>query len=143
MMAPGTSVKLDVLRKGETKTMTLTLGTNAERAAGEGQSGSDDADQRRAASRPDARPGKRRRGLRRQGRRRDGGRSQRAGGRTGFKAGDVILDVGGKAVGERLADVRKALTEAQAQGKQRRAHASEDRLTAPGSWRCRSVMRNR
>ena len=43
----------------------------------------------------------------------------------GFQTGNVILDVGGKAVAN-AGDVRKALTEAKAQGKHRGADARED-----------------
>ena len=55
----------------------------------------------------------------------------------GFQTGDIILDVGGKAVAN-ASDVRKALTEAKAQGK----HDVLMRVKTgdgTGSWRCRSV----
>jgi serine protease Do len=117
-MAPGAQIKLTILRKGEEKTLTLTLGELPR-------------DQRQARANPEER---------------DSGTTQLSrlgltlmpaskvagsGGEgvvvtevdpdgpaadRGFKAGDVILDVGGKAVSA-PADVRKALSDARAEGK--------------------------
>jgi serine protease Do len=116
MLNPGSSIKLDLLRNGGAKTVTLTLASMpTERQAG--------------ASSPQAAPG--------------GGTPRLgltlapandvagSGGEgvvvmnvdpngpaadSGFQAGDVILDVAGKAVANSN-DVRKALTEAKANGK--------------------------
>ena len=57
MMAPNTSVKLDILRKGEAKTLTRDARPNAERAASEGRYRSKRRRERRAASWPDGRTG--------------------------------------------------------------------------------------
>ena len=54
MMAPDTSAKLDILRKGETKTLTVTLGQMPTRTAGQSWKRARIADEQRAASRPDA-----------------------------------------------------------------------------------------
>ena len=115
-MAPDTSVKLDLLRNGEAKTMTLTLGEMPNEQQAKADTGRRRADQRRAASRPLARSGERRRRRRRPGRRGDGVDPDGPAAEHGFQTGDVILDVGGKAVAN-AGDVRKALTDAQGQGK--------------------------
>ncbi|MGB7259066.1 MAG: Do family serine endopeptidase [Pseudolabrys sp.] len=117
-MAPDTSVKLTLVRNGQVKELTMTLGTMpGERTAmnehsddsGAQQSGvphlgltlAPAADVAGAGGKGvvvvDVNP--------------DGPAATQ-----GFKAGDVILDVGGKSVG-RAADVSKALTEAKASGK--------------------------
>jgi serine protease Do len=123
-MAPGTSVKLTILRKGEEKNLTLTLGElPKERQARNGN--------------PNGNP---------EERERDSGTTQFSGlglslapaskvagsgadgvvvtavdpdgpaADRGFKTGDVILDVGGKPVSA-PADVRKALSDARQEGK--------------------------
>jgi serine protease Do len=116
MMAPNTSAKLEVMRKGESRTLTVTLGempnerqTKAENdtatstntvphlglmlapandVAGSGAKGV-------VVTQVDP----------------DGPAAEQ-----GFKTGDIILDVGGKAVAN-AGDVRTALTEAKVQGK--------------------------
>jgi serine protease Do len=118
MMAPGASVKLDVLHKGASKTMTLTLGempNDRQANAAEPQSSSKDA-----ADTP-------RLGLSLA----PAGDVEGAGQKGvvvtavdpdgvaaahGVKTGDVILNVGGKAVAD-IGDVRVALRNAKADGK--------------------------
>jgi serine protease Do len=116
-MAPGTSVKIDLLRKGAEKTVTLTLGelpkqrqANAE--GGRGSGGGNLIPHLGLALAP-------------------ADRVEGAGSKGvvvtevdpagvaadhGLKTGDVILEVGGKNV-ETPADVRKALTDARSGGK--------------------------
>ena len=85
MMAPDSAIKLDIVRGGQQKTMSLTL---AQMPTDQRQANADDggAQQptRRAASRPAGRAGERSVGRRRQGRRGDGGRSGRSRGRAGL-----------------------------------------------------------
>jgi serine protease Do len=118
MMAPGTSVKLDVLHKGASKTMTLTLGempNDHQANAGEPQSSPKDA-----ADTP-------RLGLGLAPAGDVGGADERGvvvtavdpdgtAAKYGVKSGDVILNVGGKAVSN-VGDVRAALRDAKAGGK--------------------------
>jgi serine protease Do len=116
MMAPGSQVKLDVLHKGETKPMTLTLGempNDHQANAGETQPKSSAGTPHLGLSLAPA------------------GDVEGAGQKGvvvtavdpegpaadhGFQTGDVILNVGGKAVGS-VDDVRSALTQANAAGK--------------------------
>ena len=118
-MAPGASVKLTVLRKGEEKTVTLTLGElpNQREARAE----------RTGAARPDRHTGLPRLGLTLapagqvagSGRRRAWSPPSIPTGlppSTASSTGDVILDVGGKTVAS-PADVRKALADARKEGK--------------------------
>jgi serine protease Do len=116
-MAPGSSVKLDVLRKGETKTLSMTLGeVPQERQARAG------AEERDSAGSDTPRLGLMLA---------PAGKVAGAGGEGviitgvdpdgraadhGVKTGDVILDVGGKTVST-PADVRKALADARADKK--------------------------
>src|SRR6516225_1097807 len=119
-MAPGTSVKLGVIHNGESKTVTLTLGT----LPNEKQASNDQTprDQREV---PDSEmpnlgltlaPGSKVSGAG------DKGvvvTAISAGGiaaEHGFQVGDVILEVGGKAVAT-PAEVRKILAEARSEGK--------------------------
>ena len=127
MMAPGTAVKLDVLHKGEDKTMTVDARRNAERAQANAETGSSKSSENGVPHLGlDARAGERRRRRRRQGRRRGLAsiRTVRPPS-SGFKTGDVILDVGGKTVAN-AGDVRKAMAEAHGQRQARRADAGED-----------------
>jgi serine protease Do len=119
-MSPGTAVKLEVIHGGQTKLVTLTLGTlpNDKQASNE----QNQRDQREV---PDSdmpnlgltlAPGNKVSG--------SGGTgvvvtAVNAGGiaaEHGFRVGDVILEVGGKAVST-PAEVRKSLTEARSEGK--------------------------
>jgi serine protease Do len=119
-MAPGATVKLAVLHSGQSKTLTLTLGTlpNEKQASNE----PNQRDQREV---PDSdmpnlgltlAPGNKVSGA--------GGNgvvvtAVNAGGiaaEHGFQVGDIILEVGGKAV-TTPADVRKSLAEARGDGK--------------------------
>jgi serine protease Do len=116
MMAPDTSVKLDILRKGEAKTLDVTLGKlpNEQQAKAENSetapnkdlphlgltvapaSGVDGAGQKGVVV-TNVDP--------------DGPAAQQ-----GLETGNVILDVGGKAVAT-AGDVRNAIAEAKSQGK--------------------------
>jgi serine protease Do len=119
-MVPGTSVKLEVIHSGQSKTVTLTLGTlpNEKQA-------SNDQNQRNPREVPDSdmpglgltlAPSSKVSGA--------GGNgvvvtAVNAGGVAadhGFQVGDVILEVGGKAVAT-PAEVRKNLAEARSEGK--------------------------
>jgi serine protease Do len=116
VMAPGSSIKLDVMHKGETKTVTLTLGQmpNEQQAKAETRQakpanniphlGLTLAPANEVAGSGDQ-------GVVVMGVEPDGPAADH-----GFKTGDVILDVGGKSVGN-VSDVRQALTDAQRQGK--------------------------
>jgi serine protease Do len=117
MMAPDSSIKLDILRNGESKTMSLTLAqmpndeqmarANTERA--EPTSGVPHLGLSVApASDVSGAGGK---GVVVTAVDPDGPAAEQ-----GFQTGNVILDVGGKAVAN-AGDVRNALTEAKAQGK--------------------------
>ena len=115
MMAPGSSVKLDILHKGETKTLTLALGEMP------------NDHQANAGDTSKATAGTPHLGLRLA----PAGEVEGAGAKgvvvtavdpegpaaeRGFQTGDVILDVGGKPVSN-PGDVRAALTAAEAGGK--------------------------
>jgi len=116
MIAPGTSVKLDVLRKGESKTVTL---TPAE-MPNERQAKADNGRVEPAHNLPKLGlslapandvAGSGGKGVVVMGVESDGPAAD-----YGFKTGDIILDVGGKTVAN-AGDVRQALTAAKAQGK--------------------------
>ena len=116
MMAPGTSVKLTLLHKGETKTMGLTLGkmpgektAKAESSSKTSENGLPHLGLSLAPAGDVAGAGGK--GVAVVGVDPDGPAAEH-----GFQTGDVILDVGGKVV-TNAADVRKAMTEARAGGK--------------------------
>ena len=115
VLAPNSSVKLEVLRKGETKTLTVTLGQmpNERQASAEtgSSSGSDMAHLGLTVAPASEVAGSGDKGIVVTGVDPDGPAAQQ-----GIQTGDIILDVGGKAVAN-AADVRKAMTEAKAQGK--------------------------
>jgi serine protease Do len=119
-MSPGTAINLEVIHNGQSKTVTLTLGTlpNEKQASSE----QNQRDQREV---PDSdmpnlgltlAPGNKVSG--------NGGNgvvvtAVNAGGvaaEHGFRVGDVILEVGGKAV-TTPAEIRKSLAEARSEGK--------------------------
>jgi serine protease Do len=118
-MAPGSSVKLDVFRKGTTETLTLTLGELPKEQQREARAGGEERHRHSGSTElprlgltlapaganaggegvvvTDVDP--------------DGPAASH-----GIKSGDVIMDVGGKAVST-PADVRKALADARGDGK--------------------------
>ena len=115
MIAPDTSLELDVLHKGEAKTVTLTLASmpNERQAKAEnGQTESANNLPKLGLSLAPANnvAGSGGKGVVVMGVDPDGAAAEH-----GFKTGDIILDVGGKTVAN-AGDVRKALTEAKARG---------------------------
>jgi serine protease Do len=116
ILAPGTAVKLDILHKGEAKTMTLTLG----QMPNQQQAQASDESAKPATSAPHLGlqlapatdvPGAGDKGVAVVGVEPNGPAADH-----GFETGDVILDVGGKPVAN-ASQVREALSAAQAQGK--------------------------
>jgi serine protease Do len=115
MMAPGTSVKLDILRKGETRTVSVTLGQmpNEQHAKTDNGhvAGHNEPYLGLMLAPANEVAGAGGKGVVVMGVDPNGPAADH-----GFETGDVILDVGGKTVAN-AGDVRKALDEAQAQGK--------------------------
>ncbi len=116
MMAPGTRVKLTLLHKGDVKTMDLTLGkmpnertANAETQSGTSENGVPHLGLELAPASDVAGAGGK--GVAVVGVDPDGPAAER-----GFKTGDIILDVGGKAVAN-VNEVRAAIAEAHKSGK--------------------------
>ena len=117
MMAPGTSVKLDVLHKGASRTLTLTLGEmpndRQANAGGEHQS-------RETAGTPhlglSLAPASEVQGAGEKGVVVTSVDPDDPAAEHGVKTGDVILDVGGKSVAN-IGDVRAALRDANSNGK--------------------------
>lgn len=114
-IAPGTSVKLDLLRNGEQKTVTLTLRQtpNQHQAKADDEQATPESSSSLglALAPADEVAGVGGKGVVVVQTDPDGVAAEH-----GVKAGDVILDVGGKAVA-RASDVREALNSARAQGK--------------------------
>jgi serine protease Do len=116
MMAPNTSAKLDIVRKGEARTVTVTLAQmpNERQAKAESESGASTSPAPHLglalapASEVDGSGGK---GVVVTAVDPNGPAAEQ-----GLQTGDVILDVGGKAVAN-AGDVRKALVDAKDQGK--------------------------
>ena len=116
MMAPGTTIKLTLLHKGEAKNMQLTLGKMPNDRAAKAETNSKNSENGvphlgltlAPASDVAGAGGK---GVAVVGVDPDGPAAEH-----GFETGDVILDVGGKTVAN-AADVRKAMSEARAGGK--------------------------
>lgn len=116
MMAPGSSVKLDILRKGETKTIELTLGQmKPEQDAKAGSSQEQPANVVPTLGLTLA-PADEVQSSGNNGVVVTAVDPNGAAADHGIQTGDVILDISGKAV-TNVADVRKALAEAQAHGK--------------------------
>ena len=116
MMAPGTSVKVTLMHKGDLKTMDLTLG----KMPNEQQAKADTESNASANGLPrlglTLAPANDVAGSGGQGVAVVGVDPNGPAAERGVKTGDVILDVGGKAV-TNAADVRKALTDARTAGK--------------------------
>jgi serine protease Do len=117
MLAPDSAVKLDVIRKGEAKTIALSL---AQMPNDQKEASADDGSAQPAHGVPHL-------GLQVAPAREVDGAGDRGvvvtavdpdgpAAEQGFQTGTVILDVGGKAVAN-VGDVRNALSEAQSQGK--------------------------
>jgi serine protease Do len=117
-MAPGTSVKLGILRQGQEKTVTLTLGTLPnEKAASktqDNQHANPDSDVPKLGL--TLAPGSKAAGADANGVVVTSVDPNGVAADHGFQVGDVILDVGGKAVSS-PADVRKQLADARKEGR--------------------------
>jgi serine protease Do len=115
MLAPDTTVKLDILRKGEARTVSITLGQLPNQ-----QEAKADTDDNAAKGVPHlgltVAPASDVAGAGGKGVAVTGVDPDGVAAEQGIKTGDIILDIGGKAVGN-VGDVRTALTEAKAQGK--------------------------
>jgi len=116
MMAPGTKIKVTLARKGEIKTLTLTLG----KMPNDQQAKADTSDEMSAGDSPrlglNLAPAKDVAGSGDQGVAVVGVDPNGPAAERGIKTGDVILDVAGKAVAN-TAEVRKALSDARTAGK--------------------------
>jgi serine protease Do len=116
MMAPSTKIKLTLTRKGEIKNVDLTLG----KMPNEQQAKADSRDDTAGSGKPrlglSLAPANEVAGAGNEGLAVVGVDPSGPAAELGLKAGDVILDVGGKAV-KNAADVRKAIDDAQAAGK--------------------------
>ncbi len=116
MMMPGTTVKLTLLHKGETKTMDLTLGKMPNERTAKADTDSKSAVNGLPHLGLSLTPANDVAGAGGQGVAVVGVDPDGPAAEHGFQTGDVILDVGGKVV-TNAADVRKAMTEAQVGGK--------------------------
>ena len=106
MMAPDTSVKLDILRNGEAKNLTLTLGEMPNERQAKADTEQTQAEPACRISACTLAPANDVAGVRRQGRRGHGVDPDGPAAEQGFQTGDIILDVGGKAVAN-VGDVRR------------------------------------
>jgi serine protease Do len=116
MTAPGTSIKLSLLHKGERKTMDLVLGKMPHEKQAKADTGSNGSANGLPHLGLTLAPAKEVAGSGDQGVAVVGVEPDGPAAKHGVKTGDVILDVGGKAV-TNAADVRKALSEAKTAGK--------------------------
>jgi serine protease Do len=116
MMAPGTKIKVTLVRKGEIKTLALTLG----KMPNEQHAKADTGDEMSSGDSPrlglNLAPAKDVAGSGDQGVAVVGVDPNGPAAERGIKTGDVILDVGGKSVAN-TAEVRKALSDARTAGK--------------------------
>jgi serine protease Do len=116
MMAPGAKIKMTLVRKGEIKTLALTLG----KMPNEQHAKADTSDDMSAGDSPrlglNLAPAKDVAGSGDQGVAVTGVDPNGPAAERGIKTGDVILDVGGKSVAN-TAEVRKALSDARTAGK--------------------------
>jgi serine protease Do len=116
MMAPGAKIKVALVRKGEIKTLALTLG----KMPNEQHAQADTSDDKSAGDSPrlglNLAPAKDVAGSGDQGVAVVGVDPNGPAAERGIKTGDVILDVAGKAVAN-TAEVRKALSDARTAGK--------------------------
>ena len=116
-MAPGTSVKLDILRNGEAKSVTLTLG---ELPATREAKAEADHSNRSGSVTPQlglrVAPAREVEGAGQSGVVVTGVDPNGEAAEHGFRTGDIILDVGGKPV-DNANDIRAALNDARSQGR--------------------------
>ena len=116
-MAPGATVKLGVMRKGDTRTMSMTLGELPQaRQANAGAADREKADGETPRLGLMLAPANKVAGAAGEGVVVTGVDPDGRAAEHGVKTGDIILDVGGKAVST-PADVRKALVDARADAK--------------------------
>jgi serine protease Do len=116
-MAPGTSVKLDIVRKGEPRSVSLTIGQMpSDEKLASANSGSEEPTSGVPHLGLQVAPASEVSGAGSQGVVVTAVDPDGVAAEQGFQTGTVILDVGGKAV-ESAGDVRHALTDAKAQGK--------------------------
>jgi len=115
-MAPGTSVKLDILRKGEAKTVTATLAAMPNKSPKEANA--DEHGPARGAPHlgVSVAPASEVAGAGEKGVVITAVEPEGPAAEHGLKSGDVILEAGGKSVAT-AAELRNALTEAKANGK--------------------------
>ncbi len=116
MMAPDSSIKVDLIRQGEQKTVSLTIGTmpNGQQAVNAGQNAQPESGVPHLGLQ--VAPAQDVSGAGNQGVVVTGVDPDGPAAEQGLQTGNVILDVGGKAVAN-AGDVRQALVEAKAQGK--------------------------
>jgi serine protease Do len=117
-MAPDSSVKLDIIRQGETKTLSLTLAQMPNQQEANADDGGGNAQPTRGVPHLGLQvaPANEVSGAGSQGVVVTAVDPDGPAAEHGFQTGTVILDVGGKAVAN-AGDVRNALTEAKSQGK--------------------------
>ena len=116
MTAPGTSVKLTLVRKGELKTINLTLGKMPDERQAKTDTSDDTAGGGQLRLGLSLAPANEVAGAGNEGLAVVGVDPNGPAAELGLKTGDVILDVGGKAV-KNAAEVLKAISEAKTAGK--------------------------